>query len=92
MGSISGLKSNLLLIRPVYLHHIGSKPEENDLLLMKLLLIRIIDKEHNKQVSWHYCGGLDNSPLVITFKNLYRSFGPSQKMVNKFLVHLPGIR
>ena len=40
--------------------------KENDLLLMKLLLISIIDKKHNKQVSWHYCWGIDNSPLVIT--------------------------
>ena len=39
--------------------------KENDLPLMKLLLINTIDKEHNKQVSWHYCWGLDNNPLVI---------------------------
>ena len=40
--------------------------KENDVLLRKPLLISIIDKEHNKQVSWHYCWGLDNSPLLIT--------------------------
>ena len=66
MGSISGLTSNLLLVRPVHLQHSGSKPFRNDLLLMKLLLSNIITKEHNKQVSWHCCWGLDNSPLVIT--------------------------
>ena len=40
--------------------------KENDLLLMKPFLINTIAKENNKQVSWHYCQGLDNSPLVIT--------------------------
>ena len=39
--------------------------KKKDLLLMKFLLISIIDKEQRKQVSWHYCWGLDNSPLVI---------------------------
>ena len=39
---------------------------ENDLLLMKLLLSNTITKEHHEQVSWHYCWGLDNSPLVTT--------------------------
>ena len=39
---------------------------ENDLLLMKHLLIDKIAKAYNKQVSWHYCWGLDNNPLVIT--------------------------
>ena len=49
MGSISGLKSNLLLVRPVHLQHTGSKPQENDLLLMKLLLINTIAKEHTNK-------------------------------------------
>ena len=66
MGSIYGLKSNLLLVRPVHLSIIDQTHSENDLLLMKLLLMNTITKEHNKQVSWHYCRGLDNSPLVIT--------------------------
>ena len=66
MGSLSGLKSNLLLVRSVHLQHTGSKPQRNDLLLMKPLLINTIAKEYNEQVSWHYCWGLDNSPLVIT--------------------------
>ena len=66
MGSISGLKSNLLLVRPVHLQHTGSKHKKNDLLLMKLPLINTLAKEHNKQVSWHYYWGLDNSPLVVT--------------------------
>ena len=66
MGSISGLKSNLLLVRPLHLQHNGSKHKENDLLLMKLFLINTIDKEYNKQVSWLYYWGLDNSPSVIT--------------------------
>ena len=36
MGSISGLKSNLLLVRPVHLRHDGSKqPEHNDFTLNK---------------------------------------------------------
>ena len=39
---------------------------ENDLLLMKHILINKIAKAYNKQVSWHYYWGLDNSPLVIT--------------------------
>ena len=50
MGSISGLKSNLLLVRPVHLQHHGSKPEGNDFLLRKCFLISTIDKEHNQQV------------------------------------------
>ena len=66
MGSISGLKSNLLLVRLVHLQHNGSKHSENELLLMKHLLINKIAKAYNKQVSWNYCWGLDNSPLVIT--------------------------
>ena len=67
MGSISGLKSNLLLVRPVHLQHPGSKPEKkNDFLLRKRFLISTIDKEHNKQVAWQYCWGLENSPSVIT--------------------------
>ena len=49
MGSISGLKSNLLLIQPVHLQHTGSKPQENDLLLMKLLLINTIAKKHTNK-------------------------------------------
>ena len=39
---------------------------ENDLLLMKLLLMNTIAKVYKEQVSWHYYWGLDNSPLVIT--------------------------
>ena len=50
MGSISGLKSNLLLVRPVHLQHHGSKPEGNDFLFRKHFLISTIDKEHNQQV------------------------------------------
>ena len=51
MGSISGLKSNLLLVRPVHLQHDGSKqPEHNDLLLIKMLLMNTIAIEHNVQV------------------------------------------
>ena len=50
MGSISGLKSNLLLVRPVHLQHNGSNHSKNDLLLMKLLLINTIAKENNVQV------------------------------------------
>ena len=51
MGSISGLKSNLLLVRPVHLQHDGSKePEHNDLLLRKMLLMNTITIEHNVQV------------------------------------------
>ena len=45
--------------------NLDQNKKENDLLLRKQLLISTIDKEHNKQVSWHYCWGLDNSPLVI---------------------------
>ena len=51
MGSISGLKSNLLLVRPVHLQHDGSKqPEHNDLLLIKKLLMNTIAIEHSVQV------------------------------------------
>ena len=51
MGSISGLKSNLLLVRPMHLQHDGSKkPEHNDLLLIKMLLMNTIVIEHNVQV------------------------------------------
>ena len=50
MGSISGLKSNLLLVRPVHLQHHGSKLEGNDFLFRKRFLISTIDKEHNQQV------------------------------------------
>ena len=50
MESISGLKSNLLLVRPVHLQHHGSKPEGDDFLLRKRFLISTIDKEHNQQV------------------------------------------
>ena len=50
MGSISGLKSNLLLVRPVHLQHHGSKPEGNDFLFKKRFLISTIDNEHNQQV------------------------------------------
>ena len=35
MGSILGLTSILLLVRPVHLQCTGSKPRENDLLSMK---------------------------------------------------------
>ena len=35
MGSILGLTSILLLVRPVHLQCTGSKPQENDLLSMK---------------------------------------------------------
>ena len=51
MGSISRLKSNLLLVRPVHLQHDGSnQPEHNDLLLIKMLFMNTIDIEHNVQV------------------------------------------
>ena len=51
MGSISGLKSNLLLVRTVHLQHDGSKqPEHNNLLLIKMLLMNTIAIEHNIQV------------------------------------------
>ena len=51
MGSISGLKSNLLLVQPVHLQHDGSnQPEYNDLLLIKMLFMNTIDTEHNVQV------------------------------------------
>ena len=53
MGSISGLKSNLLLVRSVHLQYTGSKNQrENDLLFMKYLLINAIVKETHKQVLW----------------------------------------
>ena len=47
MGSISGLKSNLLLVRSVYLQYTGSKSKrkKNGLLNMKYLLINAIAKE-----------------------------------------------
>ena len=67
MGSISGLKSNLLLFDLCTCNIMDKNHSENDLLLMKHLLINKIAKAYNgKQVSWHYCWGLDNSPLVIT--------------------------
>ena len=51
MGSICGLKSNLLLVRPVHLQHSGSKPlKKKDLFLMKMLLMNSIAKKHNVQV------------------------------------------
>ena len=51
MGSISGLKSNLLLVRPVHLQHDGSRqPENNDLLLIKMLLKNTIATKQNVQV------------------------------------------
>ena len=51
MGSIYGLKSNLLLVRPVHLQHDGSKkPKHNDLLLIKMLLMNKIAIEHSTQV------------------------------------------
>ena len=51
MGSISGLKSNLLLVRSVHLQHDGSnQPEYNDLLLIKMLFMNTIDTKHNVQV------------------------------------------
>ena len=68
MGSISGLKSNLLLVRYVHLQYTGSKPQEDGLLFMKYLLINTIAKETHTQVEWSYCWGLDNSPWVISHK------------------------
>ena len=51
MGSISGLKSNLLLVRSVHLQYTGSKPKrKNGLLFMKYLLINAIAKETHTQV------------------------------------------
>ena len=51
MGSISGLKSNLLLVRPVHLQHDASKqPEHNDLLLIKMLLMNTIAICHTERV------------------------------------------
>ena len=50
MGSISGLTSILLLVRPVHLQYTGSKSQRNDLLFMKYLLINTIVKENHKQV------------------------------------------
>ena len=52
MGSISGLKSNLLLVRSVHLQYTGSKSKrkKNGLLYMKYLLINVIAKETHTQV------------------------------------------
>ena len=52
MGSILGLTSILLLVRPVHLQYTGSKPQENDLLSMKHLLINTIDKELIRRTSF----------------------------------------
>ena len=38
MGSISGLKSTLLLVRPVHLQNHGSKPERNSDTIQKTIL------------------------------------------------------
>ena len=66
MGSISRLKSNYYLFDLCTCSILDQNHNENDLPLIKLLLINTKDKEHNKQVSLHYCLGLDNSLLVIT--------------------------
>ena len=50
MGSISGLTSILLLVRPVHLQYTDQNHKENDLLFMKYLLINTIAKENHKQV------------------------------------------
>ena len=52
MGSILGLTSILLLVRLVHLQYTGSKPQENDLLSMKHLLINTIDKELIRRTSF----------------------------------------
>ena len=58
MGSIFGLKSNLL----------DQNQRENGLLFMKYLLINAIAKETHTQVLWFYCWGLDNNPWVMSHK------------------------
>ena len=52
MGSISGLKSNLLLVRLCTCSILDQNQGENDLLFMKYLLINAIVKETHKQVLW----------------------------------------
>ena len=49
MGSISRLKSNLLLVRPYTCSILDQNHKENDLLLMKLPLINTIAKEHTNK-------------------------------------------
>ena len=61
MGSISGLRSNLLLVRSVHLQYTGSNPKRNGLLFMKYILINAIAKETHIQDSWfHYWGLINN--------------------------------
>ena len=50
MESLSGLKSNLLLVRSVHLQYTGSKPKRKWFTLMKYLLINAIAKETHTQV------------------------------------------
>ena len=68
MGSISGLKSNLLLVQSVHLQYTGSKPKRKWFTLYEIFLINTIAKETQIQVLWFHCWGLINNPLVMSHK------------------------
>ena len=50
MGSIPGLKSNLLLVRSVHCSILDQNQRENGLLFMKYVLINTIAKETHTHV------------------------------------------